>query len=189
MMISDFCNESNYESIVKIYEEVKRYLDSFNLNEDELDEILQDTVITTWQKIHTLRDEERLTSWAKAIAQNKMKRYHRKRSLELERFCSLEELDSGEEYGKVPDELVYRDLENFTDSEIYELIMRLGKPASTIFILHYVYQEPLIEIANTLKMNPNTVRSIALRGRERIKSWISESEDSLRTDCKKKTDK
>lgn len=177
MRISDLCNESNREIIVKLYEEIKRYLELFNLDENELDEILQETVITTWCKINTLRDDNRLENWAKIIAQNKVKRYHKKRSQELERFCSLEELINDEEHGKVPEELIYYDLESFTDSEIYELIMKLGKPASTILILRYVYRESLIEIADTLEMNPNTIRSIALRARERMKSWIRENGD------------
>ena len=177
MRISDLSKESNREIIMKLCKEIRRYLEFFGINESELDDILQETLITTWCKISNLKDDERLISWARVIAQNNVKRYRKRKSRELERFCSLEELSGDEEGSKVPDELIYYDLELFTDSEIYDLIMRLGAPASTIFLLHYVCEESFVEIGNTLKMNPNTVRSIALRGRERIRSWIGDNEN------------
>ena len=72
----------------------------------------------------------------------------------------------------LPDELVYREVENFKETDLYDLVMELGTLASSILILHYVYKEKFEEIARTLGMSSGTVRSIASRSRKKLKEKI-----------------
>ena len=77
----------------------------------------------------------------------------------------------------VPEELIYETMEEFSETELYQLVLELGNPASNILILHYVYRETYEEIGNTLHINPATVRSIASRSREKLKKRILERRD------------
>ena len=123
-----------------------------------------------------MRDDKKLDYWVKVIARNKVKKLYQKRNKESKRKFSFNtlEVEIAAEDSAIPDELIYKDLDLFTNSEVYNLVLKLGKPASTIIILHYVYKENFTEIADTLKMNPNTVRSIAMRSRERLKRMVEE---------------
>ena len=183
MRVSDLCKEENREIIVRQYEQVRKYLEVFNISESELEDILQETIVTAWRKISNLRDDKKLDYWVKVIARNKVKKLYQKRNKESKRKFSFNtlEVEIAAEDSAIPYELIYKDLDLFTNSEVYNLVLKLGKPASTIIILHYVYKENFTEIADTLKMNPNTVRSIAMRSRERLKRMVEEGRETIGT--------
>ena len=46
MRVSDLCKEENREIIVRQYEQVRKYLEVFNISESELEDILQETIVT-----------------------------------------------------------------------------------------------------------------------------------------------
>ena len=176
MRISDLCKEENNEILIRQYEAIRKYLEVFDIRDDEREEILQETVITVWRKIDDLRDLSKIDQWARSIARNNLKKLYKKRKRDLWRnlpFSQYENIDE-EDASSLPGELVYHQMESFSDSEIYELVMQLGEPSSTILTLHYAYKESFAEIADTLKMKPSTVRSIAMRSRAKLERKIKE---------------
>ena len=74
----------------------------------------------------------------------------------------------------VPDALVCENPQDFHDTEVYELVMSLGYPASNILMLHHVYKETFEEIAATLHIKDTTARSIASRSRSRLRQLMEE---------------
>ena len=176
MRLSDFCREENREILIRQYEEIRKYLEIFPLREDELEEILQETMITVWRKISDLRDDTKIDQWARSIAKNKLKKLYKRKNRDLERNLSYDRYEGmlSESRPSLPEELIYHEMEGISNSGIFQLVMELGKPANTILILHYVYRENFTEIADTLKMNPNTVRSIAVRSRAKLEHKIEE---------------
>lgn len=176
MRISDLCSEENREILIRQYEEVRRYLEVFDIGEDELEEILQETIITVWRKIDNLRDISKIDQWARTIARNKLKKLYKKKKRNLWRELPFNQYENteGSENAPLPEELIYHQIESFSNTEIFELVMQLGEPSSTILMLHYVYKENFTEIADTLKMNPSTVRSIAVRSRAKLERKIEE---------------
>ena len=149
------------------------FLKAFHIQESDAEEILQETLITIWRRFETLRNPSRAEAWGRAILKNKIRKYYRRRKAEWTRCVSFSQYE-GEQPEREPisERLVYEELERFEDTEIYEMIMRLGFPANTILQLHYQYREPFEEIARMLQMKPGTVRSIACRSREKLKEMI-----------------
>ncbi|MBR4862126.1 MAG: RNA polymerase sigma factor [Firmicutes bacterium] len=152
------------------------YLQFCGVPLQEIDEVLQDVLLTAWRRRETLQNPESLESWLRTIARRKASGHLRKMKNYWKRnwpFSSYEE--AREEAGlPVPDELVYREMESFAETELYDLVLELGKPAASILMLHYVFQEPFVEIARILHMPVGTVRSIASRSREKLKKKILE---------------
>lgn len=165
------CDEEVIEILSIQYEKVRKYLIACGLGDGAQEDILQETMYTVWRKIEDLREPEKLDAWVRSVAQNYVRKFFRKRKKELLRVCSYEKLM--EEAGSaIPAVLIYEEMERFSDSALYEMIVALGEPAKTILLLHYQAGEDFNRIAWMLGMNPSTVRSIAARSREKLKKEI-----------------
>ena len=163
----------------RLYEEepwLRQYLYYCGIRTEDMDEVLQDIMVTAWRKYHTLQDQSSFKPWLRTMAQRKAIRYHKIRERRWTFHYSLSQLEEErEETGQViPDGLIHNDPENFCHTEVYQLVMELGCPASNILILHHVYGEQFDEIASTLHMNENTVRSIASRSRTKLRKRFEE---------------
>ena len=144
--------------------------------QQEVDEVLQDILLTAWRKAAELRDPSCFEAWVRTIARRKASGHLRKMKRYWKRNYPLSSYEEArEEAGlPVPDELVYREMESFSETELYALVMELGDPAANILMLHYVFRETFEEIAQALHMPAGTVRSIACRSREKLKKKILE---------------
>lgn len=174
MRISDFSKDENHEIFRDLKDDIERYLRTYHLDPYDLDEILQETIIIAWNKLDTLKDKDKLFIWTKKIAKNKLRRYRKYQNSYADRHCSLDDFGVGadDEYGKLPEQLVYRETEPIENTEIFQLIMELGEPDSTILILHDYYKENFREIAKTLNLNHSTVRSISKRAKDRLREKV-----------------
>lgn len=151
------------------------FLKTFHIQESDAEEILQETLITIWSRYETLHNPSKVKAWSRTILKNKIRKYFRHCKTECARcvtFTQYEEERSRSE--PISERLVYEEMKRFEDTELYEMVMRLGFPANTILQLHYQYEEPFEEIARMLHMKPGTVRSIACRSREKLKAMILE---------------
>lgn len=170
-------NESEFLDRLRRQEpSLRMYLKFCGVPLQEIDEVLQDVFLTAWQRAETLRDPECLESWLRTIAKRKASGHLRKMSRYWKRNYPLSCYEEAREDAglPVPDELVYREMEKFSDTELYDLVIELGDPASNILLLHYVFRETFEEIAQALHMPVGTVRSIACRSREKLKKMILE---------------
>ena len=152
------------------------YLRFCGVPQQEIDEVLQDVLLTAWRRSETLQNPECLEPWLRTIARRKASGHLRKMKSYWKQnwpFSLYEE--AREEAGlPVPDEMVYREMESFSETELYGLVIELGEPPASILLLHYVFRETYEEIAQTLHMPVGTVRSIASRSREKLKKKILE---------------
>lgn len=155
-------------------EPIRIYLQFCGVETQEIDEVLQEVLLTAWRKIHTLHNLEQFPAWIRVIARRRACRHSQQMKRYWQRNYPLSYYE--EECQKtglpLPDELVYREVENFKETDLYDLVMELGTLASSILILHYVYKEKFEEIARTLGMSSGTVRSIASRSRKKLKEKI-----------------
>ena len=168
----------------ELYHVAGQYLIVMKIDEVEMDDILQETMLTAWRKLETLKDVEKAEAWIRSIARNKARKYFRRRAKYWERYYFYGNYDWGlsEEDGeeiteidlRLEEALIYEEMECFQDTEIYEMVQALGAPGSIILSLHYGYQETYDEIARTLGMKPGTVRSIASRSMAKLREWIEE---------------
>ena len=155
---------------------LRQYLYYCGIETGDMDEVLQDILITAWRKSGDLQDLNSLGAWLKTMAQRKAIRYRRNKERYWKRNYPLSFYEEErEEAGlPVPDDLIYVDPEDFHDSEVYEMVMSLGYPASNIIMLFHVYKEPFEDICATLGLNENTARSIASRSRSKLRKLMEE---------------
>ena len=149
------------------------FLKTFHIQESDAEEILQETLITIWSRYDTLCNPSKVKSWSRTILKNKICKYFRRRKTEYARCVTFTQYEEERpESEPISERLVYEEMKRFEDTELYEMVMRLGFPANTILQLHYQYEESFEEIARMLHMKPGTVRSIACRSREKLKEMI-----------------
>lgn len=167
------------EFLQRLYQQegqLRLYLRFCGVPAQEIDEVLQDVFLAAWRSGDRLREADSLGAWLRTIARRKASGYLRRMKRHWKRNYPLSSYEEEcQEAGlPLPDELVYREVERFSETELYDLVMELGDPASNILLLHYVFRETFEEIGQTLHMPAGTVRSIACRSREKLKKKIME---------------
>lgn len=177
MNLQEFTDHETLTAL--LYEQegpLRAYLQFCGIRQEDLDDVMQEVMVTAWRKISTLRDISAFPSWIRSIARRKAIKHHRRmerywmRNYPLSRYT--EEL---EEAGRpMPEELIYREMEKFSQSELCGLVRELGDTAANILILHYVYRERYVDIARILGIPPATVRSKADRSLDKLKEMILE---------------
>lgn len=184
--LSKMSEDEQMEILCEQYKAIRRYLRACGLNDADFDDVLQETMMTVWRRSDTIRDMEKLDAWVRAIARNKVRKYYKANALEKERLWSYgdenwwmgesdgENPEMDEELKLIPESLIYEEMSRHEDTELYEMMQRLGEPACSILTLHYGYEETFSHISRMLGMKPTTVRSIASRAREKLKRIIVE---------------
>lgn len=122
-------------------------------NPEDAADIMQDTMLTAFEKIQDLKEPGYFRTWLTRILINKCKDFLDKRSWEVafdeisEKACSDTSLDH----------LMYE-----------ELIQAVDEQYRDILVLHYVKGFKAKEIAEVLGMKDATVRTRLRRGRENL---------------------
>ncbi len=169
-------SERDLELIRRLHREIDKYLRYFPLTDHEREEIIQETAIAAWLNMGSLREEEKLLAWIKAIARNKAKRHCIYRGKYNERTCSLEKVNDFLEssHGQY-DTYIYDDPQKLGNTEIYWAVKDLGEPDATILILNKVHGHRFDDIARALQLTPITVRSISSRAFKKLRRDFKQS--------------
>ncbi len=146
-------------------------------NDDDACDILQDSYIAAFTKLDTLKEPEKFYGWFKRIVSNRCYNYIKKKKPDL--FSQyIKEDEDGEEI-----ELEFVD-ENETFSPdkaldydetkrlLREIIDSLPKEQSLCVLMYYVQDMSIAEIAETLGVSQNTVKSRLNYGRKKIKDGV-----------------
>lgn len=123
-------------------------------NEDAADAI-QDTILTCYEKLHTLKKEKYFKTWLTRILINKCKDILRKKNRIL-----LTDPFVGEAF------IVPYEESGYADCEWKELLNALDEKYQEIMILYYGQGFKVAEIARLLDMNKNTVMTRISRARK-----------------------
>ncbi|WP_404450416.1 RNA polymerase sigma factor [Sutcliffiella horikoshii] len=146
------------------------------------EEIVQDTFITAYQKIHQLDDEEKLKSWLTSITVNRCKMQMRKWSFRrillnfefAERVTEVEQTEG-------PEAQLLLDFQN---QSLSESIQKLDYKYREVIILYYFNEMKISEIAMLLHTAESTVKTRLKRGRIHLKEIIEKGEDDSATQRK-----
>lgn len=137
------------ENRQKMYKVVICYVN----NPEDAADIMQDTMLTVFEKIRDLKEPGYFKTWLTRILINKCKDFLDKRSWEIA-------------FGEMP-EKAYSD--TALDHLMYEeLIQAVDEQYRDILVLHYVEGFKAKEIAEVLGMKDATVRTRLRRGRENL---------------------
>lgn len=139
--------EKNRQSMLKT---AKAYLS----NEEDVADVMQDTILTCYEKLDTLKNPLFFRTWLIRIVINKCK----DRLRQNREVCGLEE--NLQHFGAVE--------RSVSDRAFMELIESLDEKYRVILVLYYVEGYNTREIAGILGMNAHTVKSRLLRARKQL---------------------
>lgn len=142
--------EQNRQSMIRI---AFAYLG----NEEDVADAMQETILSAFEKLDTLRRAEYFRTWLIRILINQCiaMRRHRSRTVPMN---GAEEASQFYDFS--------------TDLEFNDLLRTLPEDSRLIFQMYYGEQFSIGEIAQLLHMNENTVKSKIHRGREQLRSQM-----------------
>ena len=129
-----------------MYKVAKAYLK----NDEDVADAIQDTILTCYEKIDTLKQNRYFKTWLTRILLNKCSDIQK----EQKRMTTID---------AIPETPII-DF-NFDNVEWNEILKSIDEKYRIIIILHYVEGFSAREIAQLLEMNENTVKARILRGR------------------------
>lgn len=139
-------------------------------SDDDIEDLIQDTMIETYKHIKKLREPEKFKMWVIKILVNKCNKLYKKK---YRNDISIDEYNM-ENYIILNSQ---KDIED--DLNFYYLIKKLKYEERIVLVLHYMEQYSVKDISKILKINENTVKTHLFRARERIKKNLNEKEGGL----------
>lgn len=146
-------------------------------NDDDACDILQDSYIAAFTKLDTLKEPEKFYGWFKRIVSNRCYNYIKKKKPDLFSQYTKEDEDGEEveiEFADenetfMPDKALDYDE---TKRLLREIIDSLPEEQSLCVLMYYVQDMSIAEIAETLGVSQNTVKSRLNYGRKKIKDGV-----------------
>ena len=125
-------------------------------NDQDVADAIQETILTCFEKIHTLREPKYFKTWMIRILINNCNKILKKQT----GFYELENLEQGS---------YDNEIETF---EWQEILLGLEESSRIIVQLFYYEELSIKEIADILKMNKNTVTTKLSRARKKLRDIL-----------------
>lgn len=140
-------------------------------NEDDIKDVLQDTILDIYKGIKKLKDNNLFKTWSVRILINNC-------NTVLKNKYKTKNIISMDEYMKNYEETYNDNVDKmFLKLDYEDIINLLSVSEKMVFILYYQQNYKIKEIAEILQIKENTIKSILKRGRDKIKA--NYKEDSL----------
>lgn len=135
---------------------------------DDINDVIQDTMISAYKNLNKLKDIENFKSWIIKILINKCNEIYRKKKKNYEIINKLKKNYNSKSY-------TMQDI----NSKIYFdlIISELKYDEQLIVTLYYNSNYSCMEISNILDMKFNTVKSKLLRAKEKIRKKYKKEEE------------
>ena len=137
------------------------------------EDVAQETFLTAWRRLDTLRQPDRLPSWLLGIARNlssKARRKHRREHLGED---PVDGADADSTQASPLDALLSRE----TDSALWAALARLSPTYREALILFYREERSVAEVAGGLGLSEAAARQRLSRGRAALAAALSEREE------------
>jgi RNA polymerase sigma-70 factor (ECF subfamily) len=154
---------ADFDEVVRVYRpRILRFLLSSLTDRDAAESLTQECFLKAWSARHQFRGDSSLSTWLTRIAVNLMRDHLRSRSLRFwqkTRGSSLDVMDISDwvpDGRSSPESLtVARD----RVAAVWRAVGSLSPQQRTVFVLRFVEEMELDEIAGTIGMNLSTVKS------------------------------
>jgi len=145
--------------IFKIEKEMYLIAKSKLLNDDDIADAIQDSILAIYKNIHKLRNTSLFKTWAIKILLNKCNKHYKKNI-----FLEISEVENS--IGYEP---------NYDANINFNLLIRtLNSDEKLILTLYYYSGFTVKEISKIIKKNENTVKSKITRAKEKLKKLFKE---------------
>ena len=133
-------------------------------------EITQDTFLTAYQKLRTLKNHNQFAGWLYVIAANLCRDWLKKSRLPMD---SLDITDANEvdkvSYSQYVAEKQKADADETRREVVKKLLQKLPESERTVMMLHYLGEMTINAISEFLGVSQNTIKSRLSRARNRLK--------------------
>ncbi len=154
---------ADFDEVVRVYRpRILRFLLSSLTDRDAAETLTQETFLKAWAARQQFRGDSSLSTWLTRIAVNLMRDHLRSRSLRFwqkTRGASLDVLDISD---WIPDGRSSPESQTMARNQVaavWQAVDRLSAQQRAVFVLRFVDELELDEIAATLGMNLSTVKS------------------------------
>lgn len=131
--------------------------------QEDIDDAIQETMISAYTKIKRLKDNTKFYSWIIKILINKCNDKYKKNKTKIIPISEFEDKNYNEEYQNIDMDLKL---------EYEEILSILDYEEKVIIILYYDNGYTTREISKILKMNENTIKTKLRRAKGKIKIKI-----------------
>lgn len=138
-------------------------------NEDDINDVLQDTIIDIYNGLKKLKDNKLFKTWSIRILLNNCNSLLRNK-YKIKNIISFEEYE--QKYNSANNKEIIE--EKCLNLDFENIVSILSEQEKIIFVMFYQEDYQIKEISEILKINNNTVKSILKRGREKIKENFKE---------------
>ena len=174
------------QELVKIYNDIFYFVLSRIDDPEQAKDIAQSVMETVIVNIDSLRKKEALKSWAMQIASNKIKEYYRW----LQKFKAIhadvpEELTEEADVEDIKSDILIKLIHEEDMITIMKAMDRLEQKYREVLHLNIICEYNLIETAEILNQNVNTVRTWSARGLVKLKEEFEKIEagENEKTKC------
>lgn len=154
---------ADFDEVVRLYRpRILRFLLSSLTDRDAAETLTQECFLRAWNARHRFRGESSLGTWLTRIAVNLMRDHLRSRSLRFWQKTRGSSLDAMDISDWVPDGRATPEgaaLARNQVAEMWKAVDKLSAQQRTVFVLRFVEEMDLEEIATTVDMNLSTVKS------------------------------
>lgn len=152
------------ELIESIQVEMYKIATSQLNNIDDINDVIQETIMHSYDKLHTLKNFNYFKTWIIRILINECNIIHRKRKKQLGLFNKISNSVDNSTYTNN----IFQEVESNIDFDL--LIQHLNYNERLIFTLYYRNKYTPTEISNILNINVNTVKSRISRAKQKIQN-------------------
>jgi RNA polymerase sigma-70 factor, ECF subfamily len=154
---------ADFDDVVRVYRpRILRFLLSSLTDRDAAETLTQECFLKAWNARHQFRGESSLSTWLTRIAVNLMRDHLRSSRLRFWQKTRGEALDPMDISDWVPDGRGTPEsiaLARNRVAEVWKAVGELSAHQRTVFVLRFVDEMELEEIAETVGMNLSTVKS------------------------------
>lgn len=129
-------------------------------NEEDINEAIQETIISAYNNLYQLKDKSKLKSWIVKILINKINYIYNKTNHKIISFEETQKYVSNEEK-----------YDSNLKIDMERALNKLKYKERLIIMFRYYEMYSIKEIADLLKMNENTVKTKIRRSIEKIKKY------------------
>lgn len=141
---------------------------------EDAEDICQDVFLQAYRSLKKLKEPERFASWLFRIAVNRVNDYHRRQKFRT-LFSSLHDSDrDSEENGDLPAEHDTDTVDAIARKEFWQkvqvMLRQLSKMEQEVFMLRFLDDLGIKEIAEVLHKSESTVKTHLYRALEKFKN-------------------